>query len=143
MHRMSRTRSWLVSSTAALTLSALAAMVAAPAAQGADAIVGLITKDATNAFFVKMKEGAQAKADELGLVLQAFAGKGAADLEGQVQAVESLIAAGASQIVPETMEASLQLSNYVLRAAGYSGDEANSCIDTIRKLGIWNLETGN
>lgn len=62
-------------------------------------IVGLITKDATNAFFVKMKEGAQAKADELGLELQAFAGKGAADLEGQVQAVEALISAGAKGIL--------------------------------------------
>jgi fructose transport system substrate-binding protein len=38
-------------------------------------IVGLITKTETNPFFVKMREGAQAKADELGLKFQAFAGK--------------------------------------------------------------------
>jgi len=98
MHRMSRTRSWLVSSTAALTLSALAVMVAAPA-QGADVIVGLITKTADNPFFVKMKEGAAARATELGVELQAFAGKNAADLEGQVRAIESLVAVGAKGIL--------------------------------------------
>ena len=35
----------------------------APAAEGEEIIVGLITKTETNPFFVKMKEGAQAKAD--------------------------------------------------------------------------------
>ena len=35
-----------------------------------DVLVGLITKTETNPFFVKMKEGAQAKADELGVELQ-------------------------------------------------------------------------
>lgn len=45
-----------------------------------------------------------------------------------------LIAGGASQVVPETLEASLQLSNYVLRASGYSRDEANHCIDAIRNI---------
>ena len=33
-------------------------------------IVGLITKTETNPFFVKMREGAQAKADELGVELR-------------------------------------------------------------------------
>lgn len=47
---------------------------------------------------------------------------------------ENLIASGASRIVPETLEASLQLSNYVLRASGYSRDEANDCIDSIRRI---------
>ncbi len=47
---------------------------------------------------------------------------------------QALTVMGASQVVPETLEASLQLSNYVLRATGYSRDEANSCIDAIRKL---------
>ena len=37
-------------------------------------IVGLITKTETNPFFVKMKEGAQAKADELGAKLLTGAG---------------------------------------------------------------------
>ena len=35
----------------------------------------LITKTDTNPFFVKMKEGAQAKADELGVKLTACAGR--------------------------------------------------------------------
>jgi fructose transport system substrate-binding protein len=61
--------------------------------------VGLITKTETNPFFVKMKEGAQAKADELGVELQSFAGKKDGDNETQVQAVESLIAAGAKGIL--------------------------------------------
>jgi len=47
---------------------------------------------------------------------------------------QALLDAGASQVVPETIEASLQLSNYVLRSAGYSKDEALGCIDSIRDL---------
>jgi fructose transport system substrate-binding protein len=61
--------------------------------------VGLITKTETNPFFVKMKEGAQAKASELGLQLQSFAGKKDGDNESQVAAVESLIGAGAEGIL--------------------------------------------
>lgn len=57
--------------------------------------LGLITKTETNPFFVKMKEGADAKAKELGAELQSFAGKKDGDNESQVAAVESLISAGA------------------------------------------------
>jgi fructose transport system substrate-binding protein len=57
--------------------------------------LGLITKTETNPFFVKMKEGADAKAQELGAELQSFAGKKDGDNESQVAAVESLISAGA------------------------------------------------
>jgi fructose transport system substrate-binding protein len=62
---------------------------------GGDVSVGLITKTETNPFFVKMKEGASAKAGELGADLQSFAGKKDGDNESQVAAVENLIAAGA------------------------------------------------
>jgi fructose transport system substrate-binding protein len=58
-------------------------------------VVGLITKTDTNPFFVKMKEGAQKAADEQGVELQTFAGKQDGDNESQVQAIESLISAGA------------------------------------------------
>ncbi|NVK27702.1 MAG: substrate-binding domain-containing protein, partial [Flavobacteriia bacterium] len=58
-------------------------------------IIGLITKTNTNPFFVKMKEGAQQKAKELGVELRTFAGRYDGDNETQVQAVENLIAAGA------------------------------------------------
>jgi fructose transport system substrate-binding protein len=59
-------------------------------------IVGLITKTDTNPFFVKMKEGAQQAADQQGVELQSFAGKQDGDNEAQVQAIETLISAGAA-----------------------------------------------
>jgi fructose transport system substrate-binding protein len=65
------------------------------ASSGGDVSVGLITKTETNPFFVKMKEGATAKATELSADLQSFAGKKDGDNESQVAAVENLISAGA------------------------------------------------
>lgn len=62
-------------------------------------VVGLITKTNTNPFFVKMKEGAQAKAKELGMELRTFAGKVDGDNDSQVQAVENLVSAGAKGIL--------------------------------------------
>ncbi len=87
-----------------LVLSAASAIVLATASLGgalaADKpIVGIITKTNTNPFFVKMKEGAQAKADELGMELRSFAGKVDGDNDAQVAAVENLIAAGAKGIL--------------------------------------------
>ena len=66
---------------------------------GEDVTVGLITKTDTNPFFVKMKEGADAKAKTLGADLQSFAGKKDGDNESQVAAVESLISAGAKGLM--------------------------------------------
>ena len=54
-------------STAAIAAMSIA-MLSAPAFAGD--IVGLITKTNTNPFFVKMKEGFEAKAKELGLTPQ-------------------------------------------------------------------------
>jgi len=62
---------------------------------GGGETVGLITKTDTNPFFVKMKEGAEQAAKANKLKLQSFAGKQDGDNEAQVQAVESLITAGA------------------------------------------------
>ena len=59
----------------------------------------LITKTDINPFFVKMKEGAQAKADELGMTLLSFAGEVEGDHEGQVTAIETCIASGAKGIL--------------------------------------------
>ncbi|HPQ94241.1 MAG: sugar ABC transporter substrate-binding protein [Thiothrix sp.] len=78
---------------------ALAASLLVPVAAQAEGIVGLITKTNTNPFFVKMKEGAEAKAKELGVELRSFAGKIDGDNESQVEAVENLIAAGAKGIL--------------------------------------------
>src|SRR3954467_3823276 len=66
---------------------------------GGDVKVGLITKTETNPFFVKMKEGANSKAKELGASVQSFAGKKDGDNESQVAAVESLISAGAKGLM--------------------------------------------
>jgi fructose transport system substrate-binding protein len=58
-------------------------------------IVGLITKSNSSPFFIKMKEGAEAKAKDLGVELRSFAGKDFNDNDSQVAAIETLIAAGA------------------------------------------------
>jgi fructose transport system substrate-binding protein len=70
-------------------------------------IIGLITKTEGNPFFVKMREGAEEKADELGFELRALAGAFDGDNEGQIAAIESLIAAGAKgfAIVPSDSSA--------------------------------------
>jgi fructose transport system substrate-binding protein len=83
-------------STAAVAAVALA-ISSAPSFAGD--IVGLVTKTNTNPFFVKMKQGFEAKAKELGLTPQAFAGKADGDNDGQVAAIEQLIAAGAKGIL--------------------------------------------
>ncbi|HEX9857496.1 MAG TPA: sugar ABC transporter substrate-binding protein [Paracoccaceae bacterium] len=78
--------------------AALALISAAPAmAQGVSAC--LITKTDTNPFFVKMKEGAGAKAAELGVELKSYAGKVDGDHESQVAAIEACIADGAKGIL--------------------------------------------
>ena len=59
----------------------------------------LITKTDTNPFFVKMKEGATAKAEELGITLKSFAGRLDGDHETQVAAIETCIADGAKGIL--------------------------------------------
>src|SRR5687768_11865527 len=65
---------------ACVAVSAVSAILwAAPASAQDKVIVGLITKTNTNPFFAKMKEGAEAEANKLGLELQSFAGKYDAD----------------------------------------------------------------
>jgi fructose transport system substrate-binding protein len=77
---------------------ALGAAFAAPAS-AADVSACLITKTDTNPFFVKMKEGATAKAAELGVTLKSYAGKIDGDSESQVAAIETCIADGAKGIL--------------------------------------------
>lgn len=85
----------------------LSAFGAAAAIAQDKPIVGLVTKTEGNPFFVKMREGATAKAEELGIELRSFAGKFDGDNEGQIAAIESLIAAGAKgfAIVPSDSSA--------------------------------------
>jgi fructose transport system substrate-binding protein len=91
--RLSNSSRFLAPFAAAALLSGVA--FGANGALAQQVTVGLITKTNTNPFFVKMKEGAEAKAKELGLKLSSFAGKVDGDNQSQVEAIESLIAAGA------------------------------------------------
>jgi fructose transport system substrate-binding protein len=79
--------------------SALAIVALCGAAQAADISACLITKTDTNPFFVKMREGATAKAKELGISLSNYAGKVDGDNESQVAAVETCVANGAKGIM--------------------------------------------
>jgi fructose transport system substrate-binding protein len=98
-----------LAATAALAMGGIAACgsdddegngAAQGGSSGGDEVkIGLITKTETNPFFVKMKEGAQSKASELGSDVQSFAGKKDGDNESQVAAIESLIGAGAKGIL--------------------------------------------
>jgi fructose transport system substrate-binding protein len=63
-------------------------------ASGGAVKVGLITKTDTNPFFVKMKEGAAKEAKAKGATLMTAAGKFDGDNEGQVTAIENMVAAG-------------------------------------------------
>lgn len=84
-----------------MKLSAVAAtmVLGATSAQAEGETICLITKTDTNPFFVKMREGAEARAEELGMTLRAFAGKFDGDHETQVQAIETCILDGASGIL--------------------------------------------
>ena len=88
--------SGIFTSVAAAALSV--ALIGAPA-HADQILVGLVTKTNTNPFFVKMREGFEAKAKELGVTTQALAGKFDGDNDGQVAAIEQLIAAGAKGIL--------------------------------------------
>lgn len=82
------------------TLAATMTLLGAPAFADGHAVGAcLITKTDINPFFVKMKEGATAKAEEMGVTLSTFAGKVDGDHETQVQAVETCVASGAKGIL--------------------------------------------
>jgi len=82
------------------TACALLASAGAAMAAGHEPVSAcLITKTDTNPFFVKMREGATAKAEELGIELSSYAGKIDGDHETQVAAIETCIANGAKGIL--------------------------------------------
>jgi fructose transport system substrate-binding protein len=84
---------------ACLTMAVAASMAGSYTLAADKTIVGLITKTNTNPFFVKMKEGAQQKAETLGMDLRTFSGKFDGDNQSQVEAVENLISSGAKGIL--------------------------------------------
>ncbi|WP_320822676.1 sugar ABC transporter substrate-binding protein [Reinekea sp.] len=85
--------------------TALTALIASPLLMGlayADdhqPSACLITKTDTNPFFVKMREGAEAKSKEMGMGFKSFAGRLDGDHQTQVQAIETCIADGADGIL--------------------------------------------
>src|SRR3954451_24888726 len=93
----------VVSVALVLVLVATAAVVTAASARTtnkrATIKVGLITKDATNPFFVKMKAGAAASAKKLGAQLLTAAGKSSSDTAGEIAAIENQVAAGVKGIL--------------------------------------------
>jgi fructose transport system substrate-binding protein len=96
-------------SAAALAVVAAAAIVVAvasarpapntAASQSATIKVGLITKDVTNPFFVKMRQGATAQAKKLGAQLIYAAGKSSSDNAAQIAAIENMTTAGVKGIL--------------------------------------------
>jgi fructose transport system substrate-binding protein len=92
----------LIGALVVLVGSAAAETVASASSTGPQAEtikVGLITKDVTNPFFVKMKQGATAQANKLGAELLYAAGKSSSDNAGQIAAIENQVTAGVKGIL--------------------------------------------
>ena len=84
--------------TTGILLGAGAMALMAGTASAAD-LACLITKNNTNPFFVKMKEGAEAAATAAGLDFQAYAGEMDGDAAPLITAIENCVAAGAKGIL--------------------------------------------
>jgi fructose transport system substrate-binding protein len=94
----------IVTGRVALAAVALVAVGAAVASahtsnRAATIKVGLITKDATNPFFVKMRAGATQAAKKLGAKLSYAAGKSSSDNASQIAAIENMTTAGVKGIL--------------------------------------------
>ena len=85
--------------TLTLGAIALAAMAGGTVTASAAITTCLITKTDSNPYFVKMKQGAQAEAKKLGMVLKSYAGKYDGDNTSQVNAIEACTAEGAKGIL--------------------------------------------
>jgi fructose transport system substrate-binding protein len=97
-------KSRLVLAAVALLVAGASATVAAVASaetsgKAATVKVGLITKDVTNPFFVKMRQGATAQAKKLGAQLIYAAGKNSSDNASQIAAIENMTTAGVKGIL--------------------------------------------
>lgn len=102
MHRLLRSpaRAPLAAACAAATLAAtLAGCGGSGSGSGGPVKIGLVTKTETNPYFVKLRESATAAAKAKGAQLIALAGKFDGDNEGQVTAMENLIAKGVKAIL--------------------------------------------
>ncbi len=98
-------------------LGAAAIALIAGTASAAD-LACLITKNNTNPFFVKMKEGAEAAATAAGMDFQAYAGEKDGDAAPQITAIENCVAAGAKGILITPSNDSVGPALKDARAAG-------------------------
>jgi fructose transport system substrate-binding protein len=90
---------------ASAALFSIAALVACGRTDAEAPIIGLITKTASNPFFVKMKEGADSAAARAGATLLAGAGRNDGDNAGQVTSLENQMAAGAKAVLISVSDA--------------------------------------
>src|SRR3954447_10482299 len=127
--RRLRTRMGAIVLAAAVVVAATATLVAVAAAgeapnrtasPDAKIKVGLITKDVTNPFFVKMKAGATAQANKLGAQLVYAAGKDSSDNASQIAAIENMTTAGVKGILITVADAKAE----------------NAAISKARKAGV-------
>ena len=102
----------------AAAVAALTVGLMSSASYAADVGACLVTKNNTNPFFVKMKEGAQQGAKAAGISLQAFAGEKDGDAAPQIKAVENCIAAGVKGILITPSNDSVGPALKKARAAG-------------------------
>ena len=99
-------------------LSGVAALALMAGSASAADLACLITKNDTNPFFVKMKEGAEAAAKAAGLDFQASAGVKDGDAAPQITAIENCVAAGAKGILITPSNDSVGPALKAARAAG-------------------------
>ena len=103
----------------ALLLGVMATALASASAPAMAAdLACLITKNNTNPFFVKMKEGAEAAATAAGLDFQAYAGEKDGDAGPQITAIENCVASGAKGILITPSNDSVGPALKDARAAG-------------------------
>jgi fructose transport system substrate-binding protein len=81
--------------------------------------VGLITKDVTNPFFVKMRQGATAEAKKLGAELKYAAGKNSSDNASQIAAIENMTTSGVKGILITVADAKAE--NAAIKKARKAG----------------------
>jgi fructose transport system substrate-binding protein len=98
----------------------VAAASARPTGKTQSISVGLITKDVTNPFFVKMRLGATAQAKKLGAELKYAAGKSSSDNASQIAAIENMTTAGVKGILITVADAKAE----------------NAAISKARKAGV-------
>ncbi|HEX9350855.1 MAG TPA: substrate-binding domain-containing protein [Gaiellaceae bacterium] len=100
--------------------AALAAVAGATTSKGTAKIqVALITKDATNPFFVKMRQGATAQAKKLGAQLKYAAGKNSSDNASQIAAIENFTTAKVKGILITVADAKAE--NAAIKKARRAG----------------------